>query len=580
LAFAYIMTGLSLGGDVISRRITLMKLRSAGVALLTATVLAASVIGGGSPGVAAEPGSAARGGTTARALADPAGELAGDVAFSEPSGTFTGELAVSLSTDLAGAEVRYTTDGQLPGPEAELYEGTAVRVTTTTQVRAQAFVDGVATGDPSAALYLASSVSTRHDLPVVVLDTYGGGKLTKDEYQDAAVLTFEPGAGPVALSDAPTLASRGGLRLRGQSSSTFAKPAYRLELHDNADKDADLPFLGMPADADWALRGPFLDKSLIRDAFTFGLGREMGRLHTPRVTPFELYVNRDGGSLTTADYVGVYLATETVKVSQDRLNITKLKKTDLAAPAVQGGYVFKFDKLVAEEPTLTCTGPTATCWNNLEVVEPDPLQPAQQAWLTQHIQQFNDVLHSADFADPTNGYSAWIDVPSFVDYVIINELSRNVDGYQKSAYFHKDRTGKIVAGPLWDYDLAWGTGGIRHNLDAEGWQYAENATLAERPNDWFARLAQDPAFVRQVADRWQELRPGVLSDAAMDSRIDELATPLTNAAARNFQKWPNLTRANLVPWATTPTSPTWEAQVEYTREWIHQRAAWLDTQWQ
>jgi CotH kinase protein/Chitobiase/beta-hexosaminidase C-terminal domain len=551
-----------------------MKPRSAGVALLSATLLAAAVLGAGNAAAATD--SDARTAPTPAAATD---QLTGDIVFSRPSGTFTGELAVSLSTAIADAEVRYTTDGQLPGPEAKLYAGTPVRVTTTTRLRAQAFVDGEAAGDPGTALYVASSVTTRHDLPVVVVDTFNGGRLTKDTYQDAAVLTFEPGDGPVALSQAPTLVSRAGFRLRGQSSSTFPKQSYKLELHDNADKDAALPFLGMPADGDWAFRGPYLDKSLIRDAFTFGLGRDMGRLSTPRVTTFELYLNRDGGALTAADYVGVYVATETVEISKDRLDITKMKKTDVTAPAVQGGYVFKFDKQAAEEPMLKCTGPAATCWKYLEVVEPDPLQPEQQAWLTDYVQRFNDVLLGDDFADPENGYAAWIDVPSFVDYVIVNELSRNVDGYQKSAYFHKDRSGKLVAGPLWDYDISYGTGGIRHNLDADGWQYAENAAIAERPNVWFPRLAEDPAFASKLAARWQELRRGVLADAAMDRRIDELAAPLTNAAARNFQKWNNLTQARLVNWATTPTMPTWEGQVEYTRDWIHERAAWLDTQW-
>jgi hypothetical protein len=520
------------------------------------------------------------GGGVGAAADDPVAELLGDVGFSVSSGTFTGELSVSLTTPVTGAEIRYTTDGALPGPDSTRFTGDPVLLTGTTQLRAQPFVDGVAAGEPGTALYLENAVDTLHDLPVVVMDDYAAGLPEKEDgYKDAAVMVFEPGSrtGTTGLGYAPTLASRGGIHVRGQSSSDFDKTAYRLELWDNENDDADHPLLGMPADSDWVFRGPFMDKSLIRDALTYSLGRDMG-LRTPRFALCELYLNLDGGPLGPADYQGVYLVSETVKVSDDRLDIANLKKADLAPPAVEGGYVLKFDWQVAEAPMLTCTGSTSSCWRYLEVVEPDPLQPEQQAWITQYVQQVHDSLHAADFADPQTGYAAWIDVPSFVDVVIINELSRNVDGYIRSTYLHKDRGGKLAAGPLWDYDLAWGTGGIRRNLEIQGWQY-EQQRVNPPANDWFSRLFQDPAFVDRVAARWQELRGGVLSDAALDARIDELATPLAGAADRNFQRWPNLTRARIVNWATTPTAATWQGQVDYLRDWAHQRAAWLDTQW-
>ena len=72
------------------------------------------------------------------------------------------------------------------------------------------------------------------------------------------------------------MATRAGFKLRGQSSASFEKTPYRLEFWDNAGDDADYPVLGMPADSDWVLRGPFTDKALIREAFIYDLGREMG----------------------------------------------------------------------------------------------------------------------------------------------------------------------------------------------------------------------------------------------------------------------------------------------------------------
>lgn len=228
---------------------------------------------------------------------------------------------------------------------------------------------------------------------------------------------------------------------------------------------------------------------------------------------------------------------------------------------------------------LGCVGSASTCWRHLEVVEPDPLQPEQRAWLTEHVQGFHDALHSVDLADPEKGYPAWIDVASFVDYVIVNELSRDLDGYIKSAYLHKDRGGKITAGPLWDFDLAWGIGDIRENLETEGWQYEQLPRTSQVSTDWFNRLMADPAFVGRVAARWRELRGGILSDDALDARIDGLTVPLEGAAARNFSRWNILTNGRLVSWASLPTMPTWAEHVDHLREWTHRRAAWLDTRW-
>jgi hypothetical protein len=149
-----------------------------------------------------------------------------------------------------------------------------------------------------------------------------------------------------------------------------------------------------------------------------------------------------------------------------------------------------------------------------------------------------------------------------------------MDAYIRSQYFYKDRVGKITAGPVWDRDLTFGVGGYFGNDQVSGWQYQQ----VRRPvaNDWFTILLTDPAFVTQLKARWRELRQGVLSDAQLNARITALATPLTNAAARNFARWPNLTTPLIGPFVT-PTASTWAGQVTYLRDWMTRRVAWLDS---
>lgn len=503
--------------------------------------------------------------------ADPADELTGDIVFSVPSGTFRDELAVSLRTRVADAEIRYTTDGALPRTDSPRYDGTPLSLSDTTQLRAWSFVDGVPTGDPGTALYVERAVDVSLDLPILLIDGYGRGAPGR-EFVDAAALLFAPVGGHASFSTPPTLATRIGYHLRGTSSSLFDKAPYRVEFRDNEDDDVDHPVLGMPAESDWVLRGPYTDKALVREAFTFDLAREMG-FAAPRYAFVEFYHNVADRPVDAEDYQGVYLIVETIKNSRNRLDLKDLDPDDVTLPAISGGYIFKFEWLTAEEPTLDCQGRPATCWHYLEVVDPSPLPPEQQAWLTGHLQQFNDLMQSRDFADPTTGYPAWIDVASFVDSFIVNELTRNFDAYARSSYFHKDRGGKITAGPLWDLDLTYGIGG-GDNLETTGWQYAQPRW--PKPNNWINRLVTDPGFMALVRARWAALRQGPLSAAGLDARLAALTAPLANAADRNFQRWPNLTTEKIGP-IVTPTADTWPGQLDYLRDWLDRRMAWLDS---
>ncbi|MFI9638706.1 CotH kinase family protein [Micromonospora sp. NPDC051925] len=505
------------------------------------------------------------------AVADSPDDLTGDIVFSVPSGTFEGELTVSLQTSVTGAEIRYTTDGALPRADSRRYDGTPLLLSGTTQLRAWAFVDGAPTGDPGTALYVERAVDVSLDLPILLIDGYGQGAPGR-EFVDAAGLLFAPTGGHASFSAPPALATRIGYHLRGTSSSLFDKPQYRVEFRDNEDDDVDYPVLGMPAESDWALRGPYPDKALIREALTFDLAREMG-FQTPRYAFVELYLNVADRPVSAEDYLGVYMIVETIKNSKNRLDLKDLDPDDVTLPAISGGYIFKFEWMTAEEPVLECEGRSATCWHFLEVVDPSPLQPEQQAWLTGHLQQFNDLMQSRRFADPTTGYPAWIDVGSFVDSLIINELTRNFDAYARSSYFYKDRGGKITAGPLWDLDITYGIGG-GDNLETTGWQYEQQRW--PKPNNWINRLVTDPGFMALVRARWAELRQGPLSAARLDARFASLTAPLVNAADRNFQRWPNLTTEKIGP-IVTPTADTWQGQVAFLRDWMARRMTWLDS---
>ncbi len=560
----------------------------AGAAAGTAGTGGIDAAGGSSGAAGGDAGTSGVAGTAGTdGMVDPPPSLIGDVTFSVPSQTFQGELSVGLATTIAGAEIRYTIDGTVPAASSTLYAGTALPLTATTQLRAQAFVAGAASGAMSTGLYIARTFDATSDLPIVVIDGYGLGKPSdKEVYFDAAVMIFEPAGGEASLAALPNIATRAGYHVRGQSSANFPQTPYKVEFWDNANDDADYPLLGMGSDSDWALIPPYYDRALVRNPFVYELGREIG-LQAPQTRFAEVYLNYEGRPLAETDYQGIYWISETIKNNKVRTNLKQLDETDTMLPEISGGYIFKFDQAAAEEPILECTGSDpisggfggpgggsqgGTCFVDLEVIDPEPLNLEQETWLTSYIQQFHDTLH----LEPIGDYTQFIDVPSFVDYLIINELTRNVDAYVRSAYYHKDRDGKLKAGPLWDYNFSLAVGGATTIDPAGGFQYDGSRNV----NNWYPKLVSDPAFMTLVKARYAELRQGPLATAALDQRITALAAPLANAVVRDYAKWPVADVISATGFVRGPTVETWEGQVQALRDFVAARLTWMDPQYQ
>ncbi|HMA93744.1 MAG TPA: CotH kinase family protein [Polyangiaceae bacterium] len=537
----------------------------------------------------------------------------GDVTMSVPSGTFEGELSLELSTSIASAQIRYTTDGSDPTASSNAYSS-AIKLTKTSRVRAAAFVNGNLSGIASTALYVArsSDVTQSHDLPVIILDSYGSGTLPSDytkerPFVDVAFLSLEPTNGTVKLADAPKVASLAAFHVRGNSSSMADKKPYRVELRAENGSDRDCPLVGMPSESDWALVSPHADKTLIHNNFVYELGRELG-LQAPRVKLVEVYVNVDNEPLKADDYQGVYQLVETIKNQKNRLNLKQLDETKVSAADITGGYIFKCDWLLepeTPEAKIVCPSGTTNAWDWVQLIDPVPFAAQQKDYIANQLLGFHNALHGSSPSDASNGYPSYLEVPTFVDTVILNELTRNLDAYARSQYFFKDRDKKINAGPLWDFDLIAGVGtsmGL-NNMTADGWQYESNRSrLTTDPSpstgttttpggfpgggfsmgnptaDWFIKLVQEPTFKSQLIARWKELRKGPLADSGIATRIDDASKGASAAAERNFAKWNILTTATVNPF-TTPTESTWTGQLTYMKTWLQQRAAWLDSQW-
>ena len=222
-----------------------------------------------------------------------------------------------------------------------------------------------------------------------------------------------------------------GIELRGSSSQELDKKPYGFTtlLDDNVSNN-NVSLLEMPSENDWVLNSLAFDPSMIRDYLSYTLASNMGN-YAPRVKYIEVIVNDD--------YKGVYILTEKIKIDSDRVDLTKLSDSDNSSPEVTGGYIVKSDKTTGGD-IVAWSMPNSTGWSaNFLHHKPSTEDiTSQQANYIESV--FYDLAAKTNPANSSiaNGYPSIIDIPSFVDYIIMAEIASNPDAYQLSTFFHKD----------------------------------------------------------------------------------------------------------------------------------------------
>jgi hypothetical protein len=414
---------------------------------------------------------------------------------------------------------------------------------------------------------------TSSNLPIVVINTHGQPIPDDPKIEaDMGIIYNGPGARNNLTDAFNNYNGKIGIETRGHSSQMFPMKSYGIELWDASGESQDQPILGMPKESDWVLYAPYTDKTLMRNFLAYTLSRELGHW-AARCRFVELIVDND--------YKGVYLFEEKIKRNANRVDISKLKETDTTGEDVTGGYIFSLDK----DPdgwfsSYPCPGGSSNSERQFTYVYPkaDDIVPAQKNYIKSYVDSFENALASPGFQDPVNGVSKFADIPSFVDYFIINELSRNVDGYRLSAYFYKGKNSKIVAGPVWDYDLAFRNADYCNGSDISGWAYQFNYVC---PGDgaglvpfWWYQFMKDTAFESLLHCRWKELRQTTLSSQHISSLIDSVSNLVNEAQQRHFQRWPVLGQ---YVWPNPQPIPTsYEGELSSLKTWIDQRLQWMD----
>jgi hypothetical protein len=404
---------------------------------------------------------------------------------------------------------------------------------------------------------LCKNDKDKKKLPVVIITTKGVDPSTRDKNK----AYFDVTSNNIKSTDLKQIPIS--IAIRGQSSRLFPKKQWKIKF------DNKISILGMSKSKKYILQGPYLDKSLIRTKLMYDLSRKLN-MYASKTLLVELFLNTTENDELNLhrDYWGVYLLMEKIEIDTDKVNIG------------QCDYLFQFDKISTGDLTFTIPklNDKDPSDNGIQVVLKEPEEIDKLKGLKKLILDFEHMLYTDRM---WNEYENYIDVKSFVDGFLLNELSHNEDSYKWSTYLYT-KNGKIYVGPLWDYNMAF-MQNPKSSID--GWQLndtlnderTEYQSNGENKNKiykglalWYYRLFQIENFKQSVTDRFFSLRYSesifnneYLKNMMYEEYVQYLTSDYnicydnqsysyetTSPVIRNFKKWDvlQLENINLLNW--------------------------------
>lgn len=398
-------------------------------------------------------------------------------------------------------------------------------------------------GSTTAGITLGGGSASASVDPPGVYTAYATGTFPTDKvvYQDGTLDIFDP-AGPLVYSHTP--------RFRGRGNSTWGAPKKPLKVR-SLDR-LQTPF-GFPESRDWALMADYFDQSFIRSDVGFELARRATGRWAPRSRPVRLFWNNV--------YQGLYRYSETVDVQVGRVDIRAMKSSDITGNALTGPYLLEVNNPLDDDGFYTSRG-TPVLYD-----VPDVLGiPEQEAYIAGWVEQ----LETAIVAGTEAEFLALIDLPSWVDWYLLQEALRSVDSdWKKSCKWFKDQdapvgTGKAVLWPPWDFDLTIGNTSIEgQGIDPYGWttRAAANATQGTYPNWLWHVWQKSPTFRAAARAAWTERFAPAM--AGLGKYIDTRAAAVAPHIA-----------ADRALWRSGTPLPAMHAHANM-KTWITARAAWI-----
>lgn len=417
------------------------------------------------------------------------------------------------------------------------------------------------------------------ELPIVMINTLGQ-TIIEDTKVDCLMDIKYNGQGNITyVTDSANVYSGNiGIEIRGLTSAAYPQHPYGIETRDSVGANNNVSILGMPAENDWVLLSNFNDRSLLKNLIGYKLFGEMGN-YSARAQLCEVLIDNS--------YKGIYVIGEKIKQDDNRVDIAKLTAVDTLGYDLTGGYILQQNYWNETNSFQSSYSPIDHPGFDVHFVYEYPdasaINDAQKQYIASFVDSLETALYSPNFADPTTGYRNYMDVKSFIDYFLVNEVARSADGFKKSVFFHKDKYsngGKLKAGPVWDFDWAWksmqGVCSIYEGYTGAGWAHLNNDCFTDNySTGWYVRMLQDSTFSNELRCTYEDYRQTMLDTTNLFAYIDSMGVLVQNAQARHFQKWPILGMSGAAP-DFGPVATTYNAELDSLKSWISTRLQWLD----
>ncbi len=427
----------------------------------------------------------------------------------------------------------------------------------------------------SSAFFSVGMISTRHiyntvpewfkppfefsstNLPIFVIQTENNAPIVDEPKIKAhlGIIYYGPGKRNHINDPFTDYDGNIGIEIRGNSTSTWPKKPYGFETRNETGENLNVSLLGFPKENDWVLRASYYDRSFLRNPLAHHMSREAGHWSSG---------NRFCELVLNGEYQGIYILVEKIKRTKNRLNLQKLLPGEISGEELTGAYIYEVE------------GQYNDFGYNRRLKYPkiDSVAPEQLAYIKKYDDDFRAESQTDYSANPPAFYDKWIDLPSFVDYLLIVEGLRNPDGYGWSSFYFKDRNKLLNAGPVWDFDQSSGNSTLNEGWRTDKWLI--DYQLPPIPPYWSVFL-YEPYFQYQLKIRWEELRSDKFSDEKLMPYLDSLAKELSaESTNRNFDKWPVLNKPFWRELNGFEQLDTYQKHIDFLKNWLHDRWRWMD----
>lgn len=342
-------------------------------------------------------------------------------------------------------------------------------------------------------------------LPVVEITTVSEVK-SKDTWQEGASIIIRKSDGSVDYEG--TMSIRG----RGNSTWNYPKKPYALKL------DSKSGILGMAKHKRWILLANWKDRTLLRNDAAFWLSKQTGLEYTVNGTFVELVMN---GKL-----MGNYYLCEQIKIDKNRLNITEMDPKETDPQKISGGFLMELDTYFDEVNKFK----SEVFHLPFQFKQPDEgeLSPEAYHYMQDYVNGLEAILNDEERLN-NHEYEELFDVDSSIDWFFVHELATNTEPYSTwpivgphSCYMYKDREGKLMSGPVWDFDYH----GFCPQF-AEQWQCKQAL--------YYPALFRDEKYRQRVRERWDELKGKF---EALPQYLDSKIREISLSESVNSKLWP------------------------------------------